>query len=157
MKKSRFHFYVFLILLVAVNVFCVWAEHPYTVKNLNASSATVYFNIETNSVSAVDKPWTLSFNRTSIGIHSGVGIQVLNKSFDQILEAPQANYVNMLEKGGNSWYEYDMFSHSITPLPQKILVLKLASGKYVKMEIQNYYKDGSGDSGYYTFRYDYIK
>jgi hypothetical protein len=72
--------------------------------------------------------------------------------------APKTGYLNVLEKGsGNSWYEYDMLSHSITPLPQKTIVVKLASGKYVKLEIQSYYKDGKGDNGYYTFRYEAIK
>jgi hypothetical protein len=158
MKTNKFTFYISLTLLAVINTFCIWVEHAQVVKNLNASSATAYYNIESNSVSAADKSWTISFNRTAIEINTGTGIQVVDKSYDQVIEVPQTGYLKALPKGsGNSWYEYDMFSHSITPLPQKTLVLQLTSGKYVKIEIQSYYKDGNGESAYYTFRYDYIK
>jgi len=158
MKGKEKAFYLFTMLWAAMNIFCIWAPHIQTVKNLNASTATAYFNLEANAVSSADKIWTLSFNRTAIENNTNVTIQVVDQSFDQLLEAPKTGYVAALEKGcGKSWYEYDMFSHSIIPLPQKTIVLKLSSGKYAKVEIQNYYKDGKGDSGYYTFRYEFIK
>lgn len=158
MKRKRLAFYLLLFIWAGMNTFFVLAERAQNVKNLDASSATAYFNVETNAATTADKPWTLSFNRTSIENNTGVTLQVINQSFEQVVEAPKTGYATALQKGsGNSWYEYDMLSHSVTPLPQKTIVVKLPSDKYVKLEIQSYYKDGKGDSGYYTFRYEFIK
>lgn len=157
MKRKK-SFYPLIMLWGVMNIYCVWSSHTQSVKNLNASTTTAYFNLETNAVSSADKAWTLSFNRTSIENHSNLTIQVVDQSFDLLLEAPKSGYTAALEKGsGKSWYEYDMLSHSITPLTKKTIVIKFPSGKYAKIEIQNYYKDGNGDSGYYTFRYEFIK
>ena len=157
MKKNKLAFCL-AILLAVVNIFCVRAADIQYIKNLNASATTVYFNFENGTETTGDRLWTISFNRTSIEANTGTSIQVVDQSFEQLIAAPKAGYEAALEKGsGKSWYEYDMLSHSITPLTQKTIVVKLPSGKYAKIEIQNYYKDGKGDSGYYTFRYEFIK
>lgn len=68
---------------------------------------------------------------------------------------------------GNGWYSYNGATQIITPIPGRILVIRTASGKYAKIEIQNYYKGGvtpdatASDNDklmkqrYYTFRYTY--
>jgi len=57
---------------------------------------------------------------------------------------------------GNGWYTYDMASHQIKPTPGKIIVIKTHDGKYAKIEMINYYKDGDGKtSQYLTFNYLY--
>lgn len=43
---------------------------------------------------------------------------------------------------GKGWYNYDGVSALITPLPGRVLVIRTSTGKYVKMEILNYYKGG---------------
>lgn len=155
---KRIAFYLLLAFWVVINTYFVFALKAQSMKNLNASSSTAYFNLEMHESTTEEKSWSISFNRTLIEMNTGISVQVVDQSFEQVLEAPKMAYLNSLPKGsGNSWYEYDMFSHSITPLPNKTIVVKLPSNKYVKIEIQSYYKDGTGDSGYYTFRYDFIK
>ena len=68
---------------------------------------------------------------------------------------------------GNGWYSYNGATQLITPIPGRILVIRTASGKYAKIEIQNYYKGGvtpdatASDNDklmkqrYYTFRYTF--
>lgn len=68
---------------------------------------------------------------------------------------------------GNGWYSYNGATQLITPIPGRILAIRTASGKYAKIEIQNYYKGGvtpdaaASDNDkltkqrYYTFRYLY--
>ena len=68
---------------------------------------------------------------------------------------------------GNGWYSYNGATNLITPIPGRILVVRTATGKYTKIEIQNYYKGGvtpdasASDNDklmkqrYYTFRYTY--
>lgn len=68
---------------------------------------------------------------------------------------------------GNGWYNYNGATQLVTPIPGRILVIRTASGKYAKVEIQNYYKGGvtpdatASDNDklmkqrYYTFRYSY--
>jgi len=68
---------------------------------------------------------------------------------------------------GNGWYSYNGATNLVTPIPGRIIVIRTATGKYAKIEIQNYYKGGvtpdatASDNDklmkqrYYTFRYTY--
>ena len=102
MKIKKSAFYLLLFIWVGLNTFFVLAENAQSIKNLNASSATAYFNVENNAVTTSDKPWTLSFNRTSIENNAGVTLQAVNQSFDQVTAAPETGYVTALEKGSGT-------------------------------------------------------
>jgi hypothetical protein len=86
-----------------------------------------------------------------------------NTSFDKVTTAPADGYIEDSAQAkavppgtGQGWYLYDMTNHTVNPAPGRIIVIKTASGKYAKVEILNYYKNGDGEPGYYTFRYAFI-
>ncbi len=60
---------------------------------------------------------------------------------------------------GNGWYEYVFTTHEIKPLPNRVLFVRTADGRFAKVEILSYYRDVEGETDspgrYYTFRYVY--
>jgi hypothetical protein len=72
MKRKRLACYLLVFMWTGMNTFFVLAIQTHTVKNLNASSAIAYYNLETNAATSADKAWILSFNRTSIENNTGV-------------------------------------------------------------------------------------
>ena len=131
-----------------------------TFKNLNANETT-YFSFTKGDVTNDKEAWDILFERTNLGIKNAAII--LDKKFDELTVAPKEGYVvetkdkkSIPSGSGNGWYKYSMSDHSINPLPGKTLVVKTSDNKFVKVEILSYYKDLNGDSGYYTFRYEFI-
>ncbi|MCR6639251.1 MAG: T9SS type A sorting domain-containing protein [Sporocytophaga sp.] len=159
-------------------------------------SKFTFFNFDTGrEVAATDSNtanWHIAFNKTTIilnGHESGkVKGQVLNgTSFLSQTSAPESGYIvdsasgpsskaiNGINSGNNNGYwNYDgngaNGTHSITPLPGKLVAIQLGDGRYVKLEILNYYKGVpqnipvdltvtspsgyfTGIGSYYTFRY----
>lgn len=61
--------------------------------------------------------------------------------------------------GSDGWYDYNFTTHTVTPVPGKILVFRTRDGRYAKVEILSYYRDQdtSDPSGsrVYTFNYIY--
>lgn len=142
-----------------------------------ADGATV-----TNTDSATTK-WDIGFRGTTIILNSGTSGpgnaagQTVSGIFEEILEAPADGYaVDGTTKaivGSGGWYTYTGEAatgpkHAILPNAGKILILKTADGKYVKMEILSYYKGNPNTTTaefadlatrpaarYYTFRYIY--
>ena len=144
------------------------------------------YSLETNSIisntdSATSK-WDIGFRGTTIITNSGnsgpgtggafiyTGLfsdlaQIPTDSTFRIDNAPTAYAIK--SGSGNGWYSYNGATNLITPIPGRILVIRTASGKYAKIEIQNYYKGGvtpdatASDNDklmkqrYYTFRYTY--
>ncbi|MCE7058677.1 HmuY family protein [Dyadobacter sp. CY343] len=146
------------------------------VKDLNANATPYsYFSFATGkevpASEAKSTKWDIAFSKTTIAINSGTsgpgqaGAIVVEKPFASVTEAPKDGYKSDSDAGfaipggsGNSWYKYDMSVHAILPILGRTILLKIAEGKFVKVEIISYYKGAPEDvpteeSSYYTFRY----
>ncbi|MCD8740992.1 HmuY family protein [Mucilaginibacter roseus] len=143
------------------------------VKDLPALSRVYYSIDEGKTITGTDTAtakWDMALQRTGILVNSGSSgkgattAQILkNTSFDKVTIAPPDGYTEdtaqskaMPTGSGQGWYLYDMTNHTVNPAPGRVIVVKTASGKYAKLEILNYYKNGDGEAGYYTFRYAFI-
>lgn len=144
------------------------------------------YSLETNKVidnaDSATRKWDIGFRGTTIITNSGnsgpgaggafvyTGLfgdlaQIPTDSSFRIDNAPTAYAIK--SGSGNGWYSYNGATNLITPIPGRILVIRTASGKYAKIEIQNYYKGGvtpdatASDNDklmkqrYYTFRYTF--
>lgn len=120
--------------------------------------------------------WDIAFSSTTIIFNSGtkgpgvVVAQIITPIvFDELAEAPGTGYELNNISGSGSWYTYypgSDFSgpHTIKPNVKKIIAAKLSDGRFVKVEILNYYQGAPADvpttgasyegiGQYYTFRY----
>lgn len=133
-------------------------------------------SIVANTDSATTK-WDVGFKGTTLIINSGTsgpgtaGAQVIEGIFADLATAPDAGYrqddknsadpLAIVKGSGQGWYNYDPGTNVITPIAGRIIVVKCADGKYVKMEILSYYKNSpvaptsSDIDRTYTFRYSY--
>ena len=150
------------------------------------SGKFTFYSLENNKVidnadSATAK-WDIGLRGTTIIINSGTGgpgaggafvytgtfADLTKISVDSVFRTDNAPTSYAIKTGsGNGWYSYNGATNLITPIPGRILVIRTASGKYAKVEIQNYYKGGvtpdatASDNEklskqrYYTFRYLY--
>jgi hypothetical protein len=152
-----------------------YGSGKYTLYSLETNSVT------NNSDSATTK-WDVGFRGTTIITNSGNsgpaggGAFVYTGTFTDLSQIPtdstfrtdNAPTAYAIKTGsGNGWYSYNPTTNLVTPIPGRILVIRTASGKYAKIEIQNYYKGGvtpdatASDNDklmkqrYYTFRYTY--
>lgn len=159
-----------------------------TVTDLNAVSTKNYtfFSFSENAVvansdSATTK-WDIGFRGTTIILNSGTSGpgnaagQIVDNIFDELTTAPADGYaVDGATKAilGSDWYTYTGEAptgpkHAILPIAGKVLVLKTATGKYVKVEVLSYYLGNPNTttttfadltarpaSRYYTFRFLY--
>jgi hypothetical protein len=130
-----------------------------------------------NTDSASTK-WDIGFNSTKIIVNSGTSgpgtaaAQVVSGIFSDLTVAPDAGYLQdnklavpafyaIIRSSGSGWYNYDGATNVISPIAGRVLIIKTADGKYVKMEIISYYKDApvaptsASINRYYTFRYIY--
>ena len=171
--------------LQADTIIGVYTSGPATGQPYGSGKFTFY-SLETNSLiansdSATNK-WDIGLRGTTIitnGGNSGPasgGAFVYVGTFDDLKSVP-ADSVFRIDNAptsyaihtgsGNGWYSYNGATNIITPIPGRILVIRTASGKYAKIEIQNYYKGGvtpdasASDEDklkkqrYYTFRFIY--
>jgi hypothetical protein len=144
------------------------------------------YSLESNSIIAntdsATAKWDVGFRGTTIITNSGNsgpgagGAFVYTGTFGDLTQIPtdstfrtdNAPTAYAIKTGsGNGWYSYNPTANLITAIPGRILVIRTASGKYAKIEIQNYYKGGvtpdatASDNDklakqrYYTFRYSY--
>lgn len=154
--------------LTATNVdAALTANTGKTRANLRAdtSSADIrpfaYFDLDADSAlsAAADTgSWDVAFRGTTLRIHGQYKI-LSGIHFDSLTTAPDTGYT----AGASSnpaWYEYDGATHTVTPKPGQILVLRTADNKYAKLQVLSYYKNnpaapaGLTDTArYYTFRY----
>jgi len=150
------------------------------------SGKYTFYSLESNTVvvnadSATTK-WDVGFRGTTIitnGGNSGPGAGgafVYTGTFGDVSQIPtdstfrtdNAPTAYAIRTGsGNGWYSYNPTTNLVTPIPGRILIIRTATGKYAKIEIQNYYKGGvtpdasASDNDkltkqrYYTFRYSY--
>lgn len=138
------------------------AQDAKNIDNLDASKAIAYFSLSSGKeVTNPDvKNWDLSFQKTTIAVNGSA--QVINIAFDGLSQPPsggfktdEGNNKAIPTGSGNGWYIYNMEDHTITPIPNRIIVVKTQKGKYYKLEILNYNKDSQPHepTGYYSFRY----
>jgi HmuY protein len=150
------------------------------------SGKYTFYSLESNTIiantdSATTK-WDVGFRGTTIITNGGNGGPGAGGAFvytgtfgdlsqistDSTFRTDNAPTAYAIKTGsGNGWYSYNPTTNLVTPIPGRILVIRTASGKYAKIEIQNYYKGGvtpdatASDNEkltkqrYYTFRYSY--
>ena len=147
----------------------VLAQSAKTEKNLNARSKTTFYSLEAGKIVKETENWDLAFNNTAIKINSkqNVSAQILsNTSFDKVVKVPESGYKKDSQSSsaiptgsGNGWYNYDMATHALTPIPGKIIIVKTTSGKHMKLEVLSYYFDEEdyNETGFYTFKYALVK
>ncbi|WPV01770.1 HmuY family protein [Mucilaginibacter sp. cycad4] len=133
------------------------------IQNLNAADKMAYFNFEkgteVNEADTAKTGWDISFQHTGIIVQGAAEGQIVSDaSFDKIDKAPASGYKKGKQAipwgSGNGWYTYNMDNHQISPIPGKVIFIHTAAGKFYKLIIDSYYKDGpDGASANYTFRY----
>lgn len=162
---------------------------PRIVSNLHPDSLSyVYYSFDSDttiasSQSATDA-WDIrlpylspSSRAVDIMLNSGnlnpngktVGI-VVDSTFDVLKSAPvdaafrqedttSSNRIISIDLFGKGMFNYNSSTRTITPHPQKTLVLKTRTGKYVKVQFVNLYIDAASNPtmltplGYYRLRY----
>ncbi|MBL0744379.1 HmuY family protein [Chryseolinea lacunae] len=161
------------------------------VKDLNSESTKNFtlFSFANGAVVAntdsVSSKWDIGFRGTTLVLNGGVSGpgqaqgQIVSGIFDELKEAPADGYTAdsqaakaIVGSGTSGWYTYtgttSVPNHAILPNAGKVIVLKTADGKYVKVEIISYYKGNPSTttttfadlatrplSRYFTFRYIY--
>ena len=152
-----------------------YGSGKYTLYSLESNSTIA------NTDSATTK-WDIGFRGTTIITNSGNsgpgagGAFIYTGTFGDLAQIPtdstfridNAPTAYAIKTGsGNGWYSYNGATNLITPVPGRILAIRTASGKYAKIEIQNYYKGGvtpdatASDNDklmkqrYFTFRYTF--
>jgi len=163
--KLKYCCLLFLMSAIVLPAFSQTNTHK-NVSNLDAAGKITYLNLETSAVmTALDtltNGWDVAFQHTAIILPDKAAAQVVaNSSFEKITVAPAGGYRQgrsaVPPGSGNGWYNYNMNTHIISPIPGRVILIRTASGKYVKLVIDSYYKDGAdGEPGYYTLHYAFI-
>ena len=163
-----------------------------TVVGLSAQGAPItkgvytFYSLEKNAIvpntDSASTKWDIAFMATRIIINGGSsgtgqgGAFVYTGLFDDLKTIPTDSVFKtdnaptsyaITAGSGKGWYTYDGLNNLITPLAGRVLVIRTASGKYVKMEITSYYKGGATlpasasdmekltKQRYYSFRFAY--
>ena len=163
-----------------------------TVVGLSAQGAPItkgvytFYSLEKNAIvpntDSASTKWDIAFMATRIIINGGTsgtgqgGAFVYTGLFDDLKTIPTDSVFKtdnaptsyaITAGSGKGWYTYDGLNNLITPLAGRVLVIRTASGKYVKMEITSYYKGGATlpasvsdmekltKQRYYSFRFAY--
>ncbi|WP_420320307.1 HmuY family protein [Flagellimonas sp.] len=141
------------------------------------------FSFATGAVTTSNTDWDIAFRGTSIVVNGGTvtgtndepsrngngGISIQSGTFASISNAKGLSFTQDADGAfaipsgsGNGWYNYNPSTHTIVPIPGKILVVRTHDGKYAKVELLSYYKDApaspdptSDSSRFYTFNYAY--
>lgn len=140
--------------LIADTIIGVGAMGPY------GAGVFTYFSLERSEVvtDTATKTWDLGFKGNTITINGGTsgnkmgGAYVQVAAFDDVLSVStdstfrvDAGGLYAIPKGaGKGWYSFlDAPTNTIlVPIAGRTLIIRTASGKYAKVEIQNYYKGG---------------
>ncbi|NQV71772.1 hypothetical protein HQ496_01515 [bacterium] len=128
----------------------------------------VYFNLTSGEIIAKEAAafggWDIAFQGTNIQVNGEA--QFVDSKYDELVEAPADGFlaeesgpVTLPSGGTDGWFNYDFNSHVISPIANRLIVVKTKGGQYAKLEILDYYKVTFGDNGpapaprYYTFKY----
>jgi hypothetical protein len=149
------------------------SRDPNTGETIGGTNQYTFFRFSDSAVvshtDSASTKWDIGFRGTDIIINGGTSGpgstagQVVNNTFEDITQAPEANYIADNTSGHvfADWYVYNMQTHIVTSKPGYIFIIRTNDGKFVKMEIISYYKgapaqpDLTDASRYYTFRYVY--
>lgn len=134
----------------------------------NADSATTKWDVGFRGTTIITNGGNSGPGAGGAFIYTGTFGDLSQISADSTFRTDNAPTSYAIKTGsGNGWYSYNGATNLITPVPGRILVIRTATGKYAKIEIQNYYKGGvtpdatASDNDklmkqrYYTFRYSY--
>lgn len=150
------------------------------------------FNFRTGQIipnaDSASGSWDIGFRATSIIFNSGTSgpgtaaAQVVVGTFDEIREAPESGFIQDNKNAGpsgfavlsspltpgstatNHWWQNTGATTStiVSPIAGRVIVVRTADGKYVKMEILSYYENAPASPNnmvdkdrFYTFRYVY--
>ena len=138
-----------------------------SIKGLDASGDEfVFVNLTSGEiipkVGAAFGGWDVAFQGTNIQVNGQA--QFLDSTFDALTEAPQDGFlseesgpVTMPSSGEERWFNYDPTTHIISPVANRLLVIKTKAGHYAKLEILDYYKATFGEDSptprFYSFKY----
>lgn len=142
----------------------------HTAEDVPADTASTgditYYNLRENTTvedsDSASTEWDVAFSGTTLYTNSGAsgpgdgGAIVLDQAFETTTIAPSEGYnvdtdtlLAVPSGSDNGWYNYNMTTHVITPLPDKTIVVRTADGQhYAKLRVISYYKgnpDLSGD------------
>ncbi len=146
----------------------------YTTNPPTISGKFTKFDFATGKVTDSDTDWDIAFRGTKIIVNGGVSSGLTDEperngdaagyiakgTLESVTSVDTSLLVQDSADGfaiSNEWYSYDSTTHIITALAGKIIVIRTRDGKYAKVEILSYYKDGdtNSDYRYYTFNYVY--
>ncbi len=152
------------------------------------AAKTVYFSFVTNTtVDSSQKKtanWDIAFtniynsyvtiNNGTNPVSPGYGgstsgaLYIVNKPFDSVKTVPASTEININGSAGMDgypsaswpgWYQYNMTTHILTTIQGKTLVIRMANGKYAKLEMMSLYKGNPASPSlstpvpYLSFRY----
>ncbi|MBN9384742.1 MAG: HmuY family protein [Chitinophagaceae bacterium] len=153
-----------------------------------APAKTVYFSFTSNNtVDSSQKKsasWDVSFGNiynSYVTINNGANpmspgyggstqgaLYIVNQPFDSVKTVPAGTEVNVNGSAGMDgypsaswpgWYQYNSTTHLLTPIQARTLVIKMANGKYAKLQMISLYKGNpvnptlSTPVPYITFKY----
>ncbi len=139
------------------------AQEIKTLRNINASQGTAYLDLQHGDTVSSSNHWDIALSKTTLSVNDPA--LLINAKFEQLQQAPGEGYTTDSDSrkaiptgSGNGWYSYNMEEHTIAPLPDKVIVLKMNDQTFIKLQIESYYKDGKPwEAGaFYTLRYAII-
>jgi hypothetical protein len=114
-----------------------------------------FYSFSENRLMTENEPWDLAFKGTTIRTNSDQNVKaaLIDGIFHEINEVPESANFRMdtdeelaIPTGsGNGWYNYNPGTHTIKPIPGKVILIQTASGNYAKVEILSYYKGNPSD------------
>lgn len=161
---------------IVTNLFAPADEMDRETGEIIGDGAFIYYSFENNQlVPAVDGNWDLGIKGLKMLVNSGISgdgkakAAVVQGIFEDLTVVPEDLELKVDTDGslaipaqpGKGWYNYNMTTHIVSPIPGNILVFKTNAGNYVKMEVLSYYKDNpplsevdlKSPMAYYTFQY----
>lgn len=162
-------FSITMVLVFAASTLYAQGLENRSIKGLDATGEeVVYFNLEKGEVVPAQAAgfggWDIGFQGTTIVVNGEA--RYVDSKYEELLAAPEDGYLTAktgpvtLPTGAEErWFNYDFNTHVISPIANRIVVLKNKQGHYTKLEILDYYKVSFGENGpapaprYYTFRY----
>lgn len=150
---------------------------PNTGAPLGTTNKFTFFRFSDSTIvvtaDSASTKWDIGFRAQDIIVNAGssgpgnAGAFTYTGLFNELESVPVDSIFKQDQTGalaiGRSWYNYDPVGMVLIPKPGRVIVIRTADNKYVKMEILSYYKDAPASptfmipARYYTFRYVYQK
>jgi len=127
----------------------VTADTAIVIVNFSPSSPYSFFSFKNGAVSNADSvtnKWDFGLRLTTFLVNSNAsgpgnaGVIIQDGVFDNINSAPASGYAydttaaKLAIKDG-SWYNYNITTHTFTPIPGKVFIFRTADNHYAKMEV----------------------